>query len=66
MMGILAVVNLLAILMLFPVGMRVLKDFTDQLKEGTDPPVFDPQKFSGSGYRSDRLGQEKMKGPIPT
>ncbi len=45
MMGVLAVVNLLAILMLFPVGMRVLKDFTDQLKEGTDPPIFDPKKF---------------------
>ncbi len=45
MMGVLAVVNLIALLMLFPVGMRVLKDFTDQLKEGTDPPVFDPKKF---------------------
>lgn len=45
MMGVLALVNLIAILMLFPVGMRVLKDFTDQLKEGTDPPVFDPKKF---------------------
>jgi AGCS family alanine or glycine:cation symporter len=45
MMGVLALVNLIAILMLFPVGIRVLKDFTEQLKEGTDPPVFDPQKF---------------------
>ncbi len=45
MMGVLAVVNLIALLMLFPIGMRVLKDFTDQLKEGTDPPVFDPKKF---------------------
>ncbi len=46
MMGVLAVVNLLAIIMLFPVGMRVLKDFTEQLKEGTDPPIFDPRKFT--------------------
>ncbi len=45
MMGVLALVNLIAILMLFPVGMRVLKDFTDQLKAGNDEPVFDPQKF---------------------
>ena len=45
MMGVLAVVNLIAILMLFPVGMRVMKDFNDQLKEGIDPPVFDPEKF---------------------
>ncbi|MEO1250251.1 MAG: alanine:cation symporter family protein, partial [Pseudomonadota bacterium] len=46
MMGILAVVNLLAVLMLFPVGMRVLKDFNDQLMDGTDPPQFDPDKFA--------------------
>ena len=46
MMGILALVNLLAILMLFPVGMRVLNDFRHQLKAGIDDPVFDPAKFS--------------------
>ena len=46
MMGILALVNLLAIIMLFPIGLRVLNDFTDQLKQGNDHPVFDPDKFS--------------------
>ena len=46
MMGILALVNLLAIIMLFPIGMRILNDFTDQLKQGNDHPVFDPEKFS--------------------
>ncbi len=46
MMGILALVNLLAIIMLFPVGMRVLNDFREQLKQGNDHPVFDPEKFS--------------------
>ncbi|MDH3638190.1 MAG: alanine:cation symporter family protein [Gammaproteobacteria bacterium] len=46
MMGILALVNLLAIIMLFPVGMRVLNDYRDQLKQGIDHPVFDPAKFS--------------------
>jgi AGCS family alanine or glycine:cation symporter len=45
MMGVLALVNLITILMLFPVGMRVLKDFTQQLNEGIDPPIFDPAKF---------------------
>jgi alanine or glycine:cation symporter, AGCS family len=45
MMGVLALVNLLAIIMLFPVGMRVLKDYTDQLKQGIEHPVFDPEKF---------------------
>lgn len=46
MMGILALVNLLAIAMLFPVGLRVLNDYTDQLKQGTEHPTFDPAKFS--------------------
>jgi AGCS family alanine or glycine:cation symporter len=46
MMGILALVNLLAIIMLFPIGMRILNDFRGQLKEGNDDPVFDPAKFS--------------------
>jgi alanine or glycine:cation symporter, AGCS family len=46
MMGILALVNLLAIAMLFPVGLRVLNDFRDQLNAGNAHPVFDPAKFS--------------------
>lgn len=46
MMGILAIVNLLAIIMLFPIGMRVLNDYRDQLKEGVEHPTFDPMKFS--------------------
>lgn len=46
MMGVLALVNLLTIIMLFPVGMRVLNDFTGQLKQGIANPVFDPAKFS--------------------
>jgi AGCS family alanine or glycine:cation symporter len=45
MMGILALVNLLAIIMLFPVGLRVLNDYRDQLKAGKEHPVFDPDKF---------------------
>jgi len=45
MMGILAVVNLLAITMLFPVGLRVLNDYRAQLKAGVGQPVFDPEKF---------------------
>ena len=46
MMGILALVNLIAIVMLFPIGLRVLNDFRDQLKQGVEHPVFDPAKFS--------------------
>ncbi|MEM9684096.1 MAG: alanine/glycine:cation symporter family protein, partial [Pseudomonadota bacterium] len=46
MMGILALINLLAIIMLFPIGLRVLNDYRRQLKEGVDEPVFDPEQFS--------------------
>jgi AGCS family alanine or glycine:cation symporter len=45
MMGILAVVNLLALIMLFPTLMRLLKDYKDQLKTGIEHPVFDALKF---------------------
>jgi AGCS family alanine or glycine:cation symporter len=44
-MGILALPNLLTITMLFPVGMRVLHDYQDQLKAGVAHPVFNPEKF---------------------
>ena len=46
MMGILALVNLLAIIMLFPTGLRILNDYRDQLKQGREHPVFDASKFS--------------------
>ncbi len=39
MMGVLAMVNLLALLMLFPVGMRLLKDYRAQLAAGIEHPV---------------------------
>ncbi|HSP24529.1 MAG TPA: alanine/glycine:cation symporter family protein [Saliniramus sp.] len=45
MMGILALVNLMAILMLFPVAMRILTDFRKQLKAGVARPVLDPTQF---------------------
>jgi AGCS family alanine or glycine:cation symporter len=44
-MGLLALVNLMAVLMLFPVAMRVLNDYHDQLKAGIERPVFDAAKF---------------------
>ncbi|QEE45232.1 alanine:cation symporter family protein [Rhizobium sp. WL3] len=45
-MGVLAVVNLMAIMMLFPVALRVLDDFRAQLKSGVARPVFDPASFA--------------------
>jgi AGCS family alanine or glycine:cation symporter len=46
MMGVLALINLLAIIMLFPVGMRLLNDYRAQLKAGKEHPVFDAAKFA--------------------
>lgn len=45
-MGLLALVNLMAILMLFPVAMRVLNDYRQQLKDGNERPVFDAGRFT--------------------
>ena len=45
MMGILAVVNLLALTMLFPIALRVIRDFRAQLRAGVSKPVFDPAAF---------------------
>ncbi|MBE3637183.1 alanine/glycine:cation symporter family protein [Mangrovicoccus algicola] len=44
MMGVLALVNLVALAMLFPTAMRVLKDYRAQLAAGREP-VFDPEAF---------------------
>ena len=46
MMGILAVVNLLALLMLFPIAKRLIVDFGEQLKSGIERPVLDPEKYA--------------------
>lgn len=45
MMGILALVNLIAIMMLLPTCLRILRDFRRQLKEGVLRPVFNPRDF---------------------
>ncbi len=44
-MGVLAVVNLLAMMMLFPTVTRVLADYREQVKNGIENPIFDPSKF---------------------
>ncbi|MBE2896322.1 alanine:cation symporter family protein [Pasteurellaceae bacterium HPA106] len=44
-MGVLALLNLLALIMLFPIASRLLQDYRQQLKQGAQEPVFDPDKF---------------------
>ena len=46
MMGILAVVNLLALMMLFPTAKRMLDDFRAQLAAGVARPVLDPDMYA--------------------
>jgi alanine or glycine:cation symporter, AGCS family len=45
MMGILAIVNLLALMMLFPIAQRLIRDFRDQIERGVAKPIFDPADF---------------------
>ena len=45
MMGILAVVNLVALMMLLPIGLRLLLDYRAQLAAGIDRPVLNPDDF---------------------
>ncbi|MEQ9448936.1 MAG: alanine:cation symporter family protein, partial [Rhodospirillaceae bacterium] len=44
-MGVLAVVNLIAIMMLLPTCLRLLRDYQAQLKTGVERPVFNPDDF---------------------
>lgn len=59
MMGLLALVNLVALLMLFPVAMRVIDDFRAQLKSGIERPVFDADRFSDLNL--DRTAWDKSR-----
>jgi len=45
-MGLLAVVNLLAVTLLFRTGLRIMRDYDRQIAEGIDNPVFDSGRFS--------------------
>ncbi len=45
-MGLLALVNLIALLCLFKPGLRVLKDFDRQIAAGIEHPVFDATRFN--------------------
>lgn len=44
-MGLLALVNLIALVQLFKVGLKVMKDFDSQIKAGAKQPVFNPNQF---------------------
>ncbi|SHL41275.1 alanine/glycine:cation symporter family protein [Phytopseudomonas punonensis] len=45
-MGLLAIVNLIAMALLFKTGLRLMNDYDAQIKAGVKVPVFDPAKFA--------------------
>ena len=45
-MGLLAIVNLVALVFLLKPMLRLLKDYDTQIAAGVEHPVFDPEKFS--------------------
>ncbi|WP_339513611.1 alanine/glycine:cation symporter family protein [Pseudomonas sp. RL_15y_Pfl2_60] len=45
-MGLLAICNLVALALLFKVGLRLMRDYDKQMKAGIKSPVFDPNEFS--------------------
>ncbi|MFI8482303.1 alanine/glycine:cation symporter family protein [Pseudomonas sp. NPDC078700] len=45
-MGLLAICNLVALALLFKVGLRLMRDYDKQMKAGVKSPVFDPKEFS--------------------
>lgn len=45
-MGVLAIANLTAILMMLPTALRFVRDYVSQVKNGVDRPVFNAAEFS--------------------
>ncbi|ARU90481.1 sodium:alanine symporter family protein [Pseudomonas sp. M30-35] len=45
-MGLLAICNLVALALLFKIGLRLMRDYDKQMKAGVKSPVFDPKEFS--------------------
>ena len=60
-MGLLALVNLVALAMLFKLGLQVMRDFEQQIKSGVTKPVFSADKFPRSNIDPKAWGSE----PIP-
>jgi len=45
-MGLLAICNLIALTLLFKVGLRLMRDYDSQIKAGVESPVFDAKNFA--------------------
>ena len=63
-MGLLALVNLTALVLLFKVGLRLMNDFESQIQAGRDKPVFDPARFADLDI--DPKAWADVGGPVST
>jgi AGCS family alanine or glycine:cation symporter len=45
-MGLLAITNLIALTLLFTVGLRLMRDYDQQIKAGIVSPVLDAKNFA--------------------
>ena len=63
-MGLLAICNLIALALLFKVGLRLMRDYDSQRKAGVESPVFDPKNFADLDLDPSvwpaRVGSESM------
>ncbi|MEM9222059.1 MAG: alanine/glycine:cation symporter family protein [Pseudomonadota bacterium] len=66
-MGILALVNLVAILMLFPVGLRLVRDYRQQLAAGAEEPVLNVEDWSDHDIDASawKNGEAESSAPVP-
>ena len=62
-MGLLAVVNLAAVLLLIKVGLRLIRDFDAQRRAGIEQPLFDPAKFADLDIDRDAWPPLQPAGP---
>lgn len=60
-MGVLALANLLALIMLFPQAKRLLDDFTAQLKAGVKVPLFNAQEYEKLDIDLTAWGKEAVE-----
>jgi len=45
-MGLLAIANLIAVALLFKVGLRLMRDYDSQIRAGIEQPVLDPKNYA--------------------
>ncbi|HMA16312.1 MAG: alanine/glycine:cation symporter family protein [Bacteroidota bacterium] len=64
-MGLLALVNLIAIMMLLPTCLRLLQDFRRQLKAGVARPVLNPDDFADLDLDRTAWTGEYVEGRVP-